>query len=1199
MAKFTPRQRKQKHKQRDNPAAPVDTNVLEVVPVSKSEKEARRQKLREELKAQHTKISAKKQKRLDKYIENKLKKEENLDLLKRLARSKIDTSVFQSTKNLGKRKRHNLPDGLVGADATHTAAGTSRFSDDESSDSDIELCRDSTASVSGQNEVVPIVEVVTPTVGSGLKRPLEVGPDGFPILKKRKRAPKTKPTISTDELPWDGFDSGDDSKEEEANGGNLEGESEEHGPNEDGRFSSDDESSSDGSDDDDGASSNKKSKSEENDDPAAQIRPYTSAFKAWAKHQINEAVGFKPTTGPVMSETSSHLLKERARNAAEEEEPLPPELQPTQGNPNRKAFSIHVDRTEEIQAARLGLPVVGEEQKIMEAIHNNPTVVIWGATGSGKTTQVPQFLFEAGYGNPGSSNPGIIGVTQPRRVAAVSMAKRVADELGQFSGQVSYQIRFQSTVSSKTAIKFMTDGILLREIADDFSLKKYSVIIIDEAHERSVNTDILIGMVSRIVDLRKSMNDEDPSVKPLKLVIMSATLRISDFTQNQSLFRHGAPPLVQAEGRQYPVTVHFSRRTRRDYVEEAFQKVSRGHRKLPPGGMLVFLTGQNEIKHLEKRLKQTFKPTQRGSVRQANVQIAATDAPLETEDLELGGLETHTIGNEDDESDLEITGLDNPEEDEGFDLGEEAMHASTRVHVLPLFSQLPTKEQLKVFETPPEGSRLIILATNVAETSLTIPGIRYVFDCGRAKEKQYDLFTGVQSFQIGWISKASANQRAGRAGRTGPGHCYRLYSSAVYEGEFAEYTDPEILRTPIEGVVLQMKSMGLDNVINFPFPTPPSRAGLAKAEKLLKNLGALSADGQLTEAGRRLSAYPLSPRFGKMLYIGHQHGCMPYVIALVAALAVGDLFIPETQVDMKPHHDSGAGADSAIYTNPDRLEDTAREQRHKDYSRAHRLFSKHDDASDALKYLSAICAYAYASDGDAFCNKMFLRAKAFNEATQLRRQLTDIVRANNPGLAAPYQARLAEPSAKQLKALKQIVTAGFIDNVAIRADLAPVPPEMPRAPKRAIDVPYLTLFKSRDGGRAQQDLAETAVYVHSSSVLAQLSPKEMPQYIIYSHLQQSVPSVVGDQQVRKIRMFPLVAPSGLQLAAIAHGTPLLEYGKPVGKVEAVDGLPQRRRCWVVPALVGERGMAGWPLPAKKVLQKKDTTDGWLIEKFLS
>ncbi|CAG7967631.1 unnamed protein product [Penicillium salamii] len=1194
--KFTPRLRKQRHRQ--NPAGEsADTNAAQVEPVSKDEKEARRQKLQAELREQQPNMSSKKQKRLDKYIENKLKKEENIELLKKLAKSSVDTSALQSSRDLFKRKRQE-DDVPATADAAPTRNAAADLSGDDSDDSDIHL----KVSDPRTDPVVEAQKQADIAAGSGLKRPLEMGADGFPVMKKRKRAPKKKaaPAPAKAEVAWEGFDSDEEDEEDEEedededeSGSDIEG-------------SEDDESegtSSEGSDDEEDSEDSEESDDEEMED-APVLKTRQSAFKSWAQQQINEVSGFTPTQGAITEEEQKFdPSKLPARHNTTEQEPLPRELQVTQGDPNRKAFSVAVNRSEEIQAARIGLPVVGEEQKIMEAIYNNSVVVIWGATGSGKTTQLPQFLFESGFGSPGSPNPGLIGVTQPRRVAAVSMANRVSQELGEHAEKVSYQIRFESTASKKTAIKFMTDGILLREIADDFALRKYSIILIDEAHERSVNTDILIGMVSRIVGLRKSLSEEDPSIKPLKVVIMSATLRISDFTENPSLFRSGPPPLVQAEGRQYPVSVHFSRRTQRDYVEDAFRKVSRGHRKLPPGGMLVFLTGQNEIRQLSKRLKGAFKPTQREDTTQAKVQLSANEAPLEAEDLELGGTEMDNAGEDDYDSDLEITGLDDAEEDEGFDLGEEAMDSSTRVHVLPLYSQLPTKEQMKVFEAPPENSRLIILATNVAETSLTIPGIKYVFDCGRSKEKQFDLYTGVQSFQIGWISKASANQRAGRAGRTGPGHCYRMYSSAVYEADFAEYTDPEILRTPIEGVVLQMKSMGLHNVINFPFPTPPSRQGLAKAEKLLKNLGALSSDGQVTQIGRRLSTYPLSPRFSKMLHIGHQHGCMPYVIALVAALAVSDLFIPQNQLDppkaQNKKNDSDSDSDSdterKVYTNADRIEDTAREQKSKAHARAHRLFSKHDDTSDALKSLSAICAYGYASDGDAFADQMFLRAKAFKEATQLRRQLTDIVRSNNPGLVPTYTPRLPEPSPKQIKALKQIVTAGFIDQVAIRADLAPVPPEIPRAPRRAIDVPYLTLFRSRDGKGT--DLVERAVYVHPSSLLAQLTPKEMPQYITYSHLQQSA-ALVGDQ-IPKIRMFPLVVPSGLQLSAIAHETPLIEYGKPIGKADAIEGVPPRRSCWVIPSLVGDAGNTGWPLPAKKVVQKKDPKEGWVIEKFVS
>ena len=235
------------------------------------------------------------------------------------------------------------------------------------------------------------------------------------------------------------------------------------------------------------------------------------------------------------------------------------------------------------------------------------------------------------------------------------------------------------------------------------------------------------------------------------------------------------------------------------------------------------------------------------------------------------------------------------------------------MHVLPLYSLLPTDQQMLVFRPPPTDHRLVIIATNVAETSLTIPGIRYVVDSGRAKERQYDPSTGVQAFQVSWISKASASQRTGRAGRTGPGHCYRLYSSALFEDHFVQFSKPEILRMPIEGVVLQMKSMNIDQVVNFPFPTPPDRSALKKAEDLLLTLGALSAatstrmingvqqvgstGGQVTELGKAMAGYPVSPRFAKMLAIGSQHGALPYVVAVVACLSVGDPFLHEQNVD--------------------------------------------------------------------------------------------------------------------------------------------------------------------------------------------------------------------------------------------------------------------------------------------------------------
>ncbi|KAJ2909934.1 putative ATP-dependent RNA helicase DHR1, partial [Coemansia aciculifera] len=278
------------------------------------------------------------------------------------------------------------------------------------------------------------------------------------------------------------------------------------------------------------------------------------------------------------------------------------------GAKGKEAYYVAVDRPSSIQEQRTQLPVYAEEQQIMEAITENPVVVLSGETGSGKTTQVPQFLFEAGYGDPGSSNPGMIGITQPRRVAAISMAHRVAEELGGYGETVAHQVRFDSCVSDKTRVKFMTEGVLLRELAGDLLLTKYSVVIADEAHERSLNTDILLGVLSRVVRLRHKLALESPAKhRPLKLVIMSATLRVDDFVKNARLFPV-APPVISVQARQHAVRVHFNRRTPApgQHVGEVVAKVAKIHRRLPDGGILVFLTGQAEIVHVCKKLRELF-----------------------------------------------------------------------------------------------------------------------------------------------------------------------------------------------------------------------------------------------------------------------------------------------------------------------------------------------------------------------------------------------------------------------------------------------------------------------------------------------------------------------------------------------------------------------------------------------------------------
>jgi ATP-dependent RNA helicase DHX37/DHR1 len=327
------------------------------------------------------------------------------------------------------------------------------------------------------------------------------------------------------------------------------------------------------------------------------------------------------------------------------------------------------------------------------------------------------------------------------------------------------------------------------------------------------------------------------------------------------------------------------------------------------------------------------------------------------------------------------------------------------MHVLPLYSLLPNDQQMLVFRRPPEGHRLVIVSTNVAETSLTIPGIRYVIDSGRAKERAYDHSSGVQSFKVGWISKASASQRAGRAGRTGPGHCYRLYSSALFEDHFPQFSQPELLRMPIEGVVLQMKAMAIDQVVNFPFPTPPDRRALRKAEELLTHLGALeqatstrmvagvqqagSAGGRITVLGKAMASYPVSPRFAKMLAIGSQHGCLPYVVAIVAALSVGDPFIHEQSVNAAYDDDDDDDEDNVdgaqrrterkaelagIRSDDIRAKEERKDARRTFFAAQSSFNALGNGASDMFKLLAAVGAFEY-DPSPEFCEKNFLRPK--------------------------------------------------------------------------------------------------------------------------------------------------------------------------------------------------------------------------------
>ena len=485
------------------------------------------------------------------------------------------------------------------------------------------------------------------------------------------------------------------------------------------------------------------------------------------------------------------------------------------------------------------LPVSQRRDDIAEAIRDHQVVVVAGETGSGKTTQLPKICLELGRGTTtyrkgrdGKRRPrgGLIGHTQPRRIAARSVAERIAEELKQPLGEkgvVGYQVRFTDRTSADTRVKLMTDGILLAELQRDRMLWRYDTIIIDEAHERSLNIDFLLGYLKRLLPRRPD----------LKLVITSATIDVQRFAEHFS-DRDGNPaPVVEVSGRTYPVEVRYRPLMELSEDDEDGEVVVRDQteavvdavRELAaegPGDVLVFLPGEREIRDTADALEEAS-----SSFRGAG-----------------GGVE-----------------------------------------VVPLYSRLSAAEQHRVFA--PHTGRRVVLATNVAETSLTVPGIRYVVDSGVARISRYSLRTKVQRLPVEPVSQASANQRAGRCGRLGPGLAIRLYSEEDFLGR-PEFTDPEILRTNLASVILQMRSLGLGDLARFPFVEPPDRRNVSSGFQLLEELGALRPDGDgkdsLTETGRRLARLPIDPRLGRMILEAERLGCVREVLVIVAALSLQD-----------------------------------------------------------------------------------------------------------------------------------------------------------------------------------------------------------------------------------------------------------------------------------------------------------------------
>lgn len=865
-----------------------------------------------------------------------------------------------------------------------------------------------------------------------------------------------------------------------------------------------------------------------------------------------------------------------------------------------KTKFVQLKRKPEIQLARMQLPVCSSEQEIMEAIIENDVIILCGETGSGKTTQVPQFLYEAGYGHPDHPQcSGRIGVTQPRRVAAVSTAKRVAEELNVgfgSKGHVGYQIRYDAEyMGDQTRIKFMTDGILLKEIQQDFLLRQYSILLLDEAHERNVNTDILIGLLSRIAPLRAQMAREEQEafdlltkeeqsqqqhapLQPLKLVVMSATLRVEDFTQNERLFPT-PPPVLRVDARQYPVTVHFNKRTELDnYVDEAYKKVMKIHKKLPEGGVLVFLTGQREIVQLCRKLKRASaakrKKATKGLPQHRDNEASQPTAAIVPKDR-VSSANDRVLREHDDieeEADLEdekVYGSDevaydlgendepnSDEDDEDIDEEDEDEGPVPYLHVLPLYSLLPQDEQMKVFETPPDQHRLIVVATNVAETSLTIPGIKYVVDAGRTKERVFDLANGISSFEIQWISKASADQRAGRAGRTGPGHCYRLYSSAVYDTEFAKFSSPEILCQPIEDLVLQMKAMGIHNVLQFPFPTPPDRLAVQAALTTLVHLGAISAgeSESITALGHTLVKFPVAARFAKMLLLAKELGVLEYTIAIVAGLSGHSPFIHA--LDRKEQQSADAEADEEEGGNNKKAEDEedmAKEWREAEELRKHAQWV--DQESDVLSLLRAAGAYAYTGGSAQFCQENHLHEKTMQNMLKLRHQLTRIVNQmyelDDSVPVVAVKPRMPPPDHETQFLLRQIVAAGFLDQVGKRAPVGTIT----EGSKIERNCAFITATRS----------VHEPVYIHPHSCVFTPDPSKLPPFVVYQHIMRSTRAYM--------KMVTVVEPSWL--ASIGHNTPLCKYSAPLSEpAPFYDATLDQVQCYVKPQF----GMHAWTLP---------------------
>lgn len=521
------------------------------------------------------------------------------------------------------------------------------------------------------------------------------------------------------------------------------------------------------------------------------------------------------------------------------------------------------------------LPAFAVRQELLRVIRENSIVIIVGETGSGKTTQLTQYLHEDGY-----SKYGMIGCTQPRRVAAMSVAKRVSDEMGRKLGEeVGYSIRFEDCTSDKTIIKYMTDGILLRESLRESDLDNYCAIIMDEAHERSLSTEVLFGLLREVVARRQD----------LKLIVTSATM---DATKFASFF--GNVPVFTIPGRTFPVELFFSKNPVEDYVDAAVKQALQIHLQPTVGDILVFMPGQEDIE-------------------------VTCDLIAER----LGEIDN-----------------------------------APQLAILPIYSQLPSDLQAKIFQKAPDGVRKCIVATNIAETSLTVDGISFVVDSGYCKLKVYNPRIGMDALQIYPVSQANANQRSGRAGRTGPGTCYRLYTEHQYKQDLLKTTIPEIQRTNLANVVLLLKSLGVQDLLQFHFMDPPPQDNILNSMYQLWILGALDNVGNLTPLGRHMVEFPLDPPLSKMVIVSCDMGCSEEILTIVSMLSVPSIF----------YRPKGREEDS----------DAAREK-----------FQVPE--SDHLTYLNVYLQWKTNHYSSSWCNEHFIHIKSMRKVREVRQQLKDIM----------------------------------------------------------------------------------------------------------------------------------------------------------------------------------------------------------------